>query len=144
MTTELAATELDVVEVETAAAPATLESDCSVAIEEPADSLVVEGAAAETEIDEVEVEKSRWQNGLDWPVVIWIAAVHLGLLAAPFFFTWKAVALMAFLHWLTGGIGVCLGYHRQLTHGSFSTYRPVRYLLALLGGLSGEGSALTW
>ncbi|HEV3344962.1 MAG TPA: fatty acid desaturase [Pirellulales bacterium] len=86
----------------------------------------------------------RWDHGLDWPVVIWIVAIHLGLLAAPFFFTWKAVALMAFLHWLTGGIGVCLGYHRQLTHGSFSTYRPIRFLLALLGGLSGEGSAVSW
>ena len=37
-----------------------------------------------------------------------------------------------------------MGYHRQLTHGSFATYRPIRWLLALLGGLSGEGSALTW
>ncbi|OYV90505.1 MAG: hypothetical protein B7Z73_06005 [Planctomycetia bacterium 21-64-5] len=88
--------------------------------------------------------ENRWQNGIDWPVVVWIAVVHLGILAAPFYFTWKAVALMAVLHWLTGGIGVCLGYHRQLTHGSFSTYRPVRFLLALLGGLSGEGSAVSW
>ncbi|HET6881979.1 MAG TPA: fatty acid desaturase [Pirellulales bacterium] len=85
-----------------------------------------------------------WQNGLDWPIVIWIVVVHAGLLAAPFYFTWKAVALMAVLHWLTGGIGVCLGYHRHLTHGSFSTYRPIRFLLAVLGGLSGEGSAVTW
>jgi stearoyl-CoA desaturase (delta-9 desaturase) len=37
-----------------------------------------------------------------------------------------------------------MGYHRLLTHGSFTTYRPVRWILALLGGLSGEGSALTW
>lgn len=90
------------------------------------------------------VARRRWQNGLDWPIVIWIAAIHVGILAAPFFFTWKAVAIMAVLHWLTGGIGVCLGYHRQLTHGSFSTYQPVRLLLATLGGLSGEGSAVTW
>ena len=85
-----------------------------------------------------------WENGYDWPVVIWIAVVHLGALAAPFFFTWKALGLCAFLAWLTGSIGVCMGYHRQLTHGSFATYRPVRWLLALIGGLSGEGSALTW
>ena len=37
-----------------------------------------------------------------------------------------------------------MGYHRCLTHGSFKTYRPVRWLFAFLGGLSGEGSALTW
>lgn len=82
--------------------------------------------------------------GYDWPVVIWIAVVHLGALAAPFVFTWKAVALAGFLAWLTGSIGVCMGYHRYLTHGSFTTYRPMRWLLALIGGLSGEGSALTW
>lgn len=99
--------------------------------------------AAKTEAWDA-VTRRRWANGIDWPVAIWIAVCHVGLLAAPFYFTWKAVAIMALLHWLTGGIGVCLGYHRQLTHGSFSTYRPMRWLLALLGGLSGEGSALTW
>ena len=82
--------------------------------------------------------------GYDWPVITWIVVVHLGALAAPFFFTWKALGLCAFLAWLTGSIGVCMGYHRQLTHGSFSTYRPMRWLLAFFGGLSGEGSALTW
>lgn len=82
--------------------------------------------------------------GYDWPVVTWIAVVHLGALAAPFVFTWKAVALAAFLAWFSGSIGVCMGYHRYLTHGSFVTYRPMRWLLALIGGLSGEGSALTW
>lgn len=82
--------------------------------------------------------------GYDWPVVIWIAVVHIGALAAPFVFTWKAVALAGFLAWFSGSIGVCMGYHRYLTHGSFTTYRPMRWLLALIGGLSGEGSALTW
>jgi stearoyl-CoA desaturase (delta-9 desaturase) len=85
-----------------------------------------------------------WDKGLDWPIFIWIVIVHAGALAAPFFFTWKALGVMVFLHWLTGGIGVCLGYHRYLTHGSFTTYRPVRWILAILGGLSGEGSAITW
>ena len=60
-------------------------------------------------------------------------------LAAPFFFTWKALAVSAFLAWLTGSIGVCMGYHRQLTHGSFSTYRPIRLLFAFIGGLVGRG-----
>jgi stearoyl-CoA desaturase (delta-9 desaturase) len=85
-----------------------------------------------------------WCLGLDWPVFVWILVVHAGALAAPFFFTWKALGLCLFLCWFTGSIGVCLGYHRQLTHGSFTTYKPVRWLLALIGGLSGEGSALTW
>ena len=37
----------------------------------------------------------------------------------------------------TGGLGVCLGYHRLLTHASFQTYPAVRRGLALLGTLAG-------
>ncbi len=86
----------------------------------------------------------RWSKGVDWPVLLFILVIHVSALAAPFYFTWKALGIAAFLAWLTGSIGVCMGYHRQLTHGSFCTYRPIRWLLALIGGLSGEGSALTW
>jgi stearoyl-CoA desaturase (delta-9 desaturase) len=51
---------------------------------------------------------------------------------------------LVLLHWLTGGIGICLGYHRLLTHRSFATYRPIRWLIAWIGGLAGEGSAIHW
>jgi stearoyl-CoA desaturase (delta-9 desaturase) len=90
--------------------------------------------------------QDRWSKGLDWPVVVWIVVVHVGALAAllPMFFNWQAVALFVFMSWLTGSIGVCMGYHRQLTHGSFQTYKPIRWFLAFVGGLSGEGSALMW
>jgi fatty-acid desaturase len=86
----------------------------------------------------------RWSRGIDWPIAIWVAVIHVGALAAPLFFTWKALGVFLFLCWLTGSMGVCMGYHRYLTHGSFCTYKPVRWLLGLMGGLSGEGSAITW
>ena len=88
--------------------------------------------------------KDPWAGGVDWGTVIWFSIVHAGALAAPFFFTWKAVALFVGLYWLTGGLGICLGYHRLLTHGSFQTYRPVKWFFAFLGGLAGEGSAVIW
>jgi stearoyl-CoA desaturase (delta-9 desaturase) len=102
-------------------------------------------ATADSAADAAQPAKANpWSLGLDWPVAVWIVVVHGGALLAPFFFTWKALGIMLFLSWLTGSIGVCLGYHRHLTHGSFNTYKPVRWLLAFVGGLSGEGSALTW
>jgi sn-2 palmitoyl-lipid 9-desaturase len=85
-----------------------------------------------------------WHKGIDWPVVVWIAMVHILALAAPFYFSWQGLVTCGVLVLATGSLGVCMGYHRLLTHGSFKTYRPVRWLLAFLGGLSGEGSALTW
>ena len=84
------------------------------------------------------------QRLINWANVIWLAILHVGCLAAPFFFTWEAVVLTLVLHWITGGIGICLGFHRHLTHLSFSTYKPVRWLLAFIGGLAGEGSVIDW
>ncbi|MCC6123788.1 MAG: fatty acid desaturase [Pirellulales bacterium] len=89
-------------------------------------------------------KKLRWSNGLDWPAVIWMGLIHAGALAAPFFFTWKALGLFLLLGWITGGLGICLGYHRLLTHGSFKTFPGMRRLLALLGTLAGEGPPITW
>ncbi len=91
-----------------------------------------------------EGRKSVWSNGVDIPVVGFMIAVHALSLGAIYFFTWKAVALLFFLGWVTGGVGVCLGYHRLLTHGSFQTYRPLRWMIAFIGQLSGQGSAVTW
>lgn len=88
--------------------------------------------------------QARPEFELNWPVIIWIGLLHLGVLAAPWTFTWSGLMVMVVWHWLTGSIGICLGYHRLLTHSSFATYRPIRYLLAWIGGLSGQGSALDW
>lgn len=83
-------------------------------------------------------------EGVNWGAVGWIAFLHLGALAAPFTFTWQGLAAAFALHWLTGGIGICLGFHRLLTHRSFLTYKPLRWAIAWIGGLAGEGSAIYW
>jgi stearoyl-CoA desaturase (delta-9 desaturase) len=88
--------------------------------------------------------QSRSWADLDWPVVLWIGGVHLAALAAPFFFSWSGLAICLVLYWVTGSLGVCLGYHRLLTHGSFTTTPAVKFFYAFLGGVSGEGSALHW
>jgi len=81
---------------------------------------------------------------VDWPTMTWVIVLHLGCLAAPFFFSWQALVLTVVLHWMTGGIGICLGFHRYFTHGSFRTNRVVHWILGGLGGLAGEGSAIDW
>ncbi len=84
------------------------------------------------------------RNEISWPTIIWLVLLHVGALAAPWTFTWQALVAVLLLHWLTGGVGICLGFHRLLTHGSFRTYAPVRWLIAFVGGLAGEGSAIDW
>lgn len=85
----------------------------------------------------------RWSN-VDWVVLGWMVAMHAGCLAAPFFFTWQALGVAAFLWWFTASIGVCLGYHRFLSHKSMKLAWPARFVTMLAGTLSGEGSPLFW
>ena len=85
------------------------------------------------------------KNNLFFPAAIaWIGLLHVGALFAPWTFTWSGLGLVIFLHWICGGLGVCLGFHRLLTHTSFTTYKPIRFMLAFFGTLAGEGSPSSW
>ncbi|MBL6831412.1 MAG: fatty acid desaturase [Pirellulales bacterium] len=108
------------------------------------DAMIVPKGAAEPRRDGAkELMRGGWSD-IDWPVLGWIGGIHIAALAAPFCFTWSGLLIAVVLAWVTGGLGVCLGYHRLLTHGSFGTFRPVRWFFAFLGGISGEGSSLIW
>ncbi len=114
-------------------------------VEEADESLWQQDRSAAIDQREHQLEQQRRiAVGPDYPVIFWLVLLHVGALAAPFFFSWQALAVGAFLYWLNGSIGVCLGYHRLLTHGAFKVHKPTRWLIAFLGGLSGEGCAIDW
>jgi stearoyl-CoA desaturase (delta-9 desaturase) len=81
---------------------------------------------------------------LNWTNVIFFALFHGVALLAPWFFSWSALGAALLLHWLFGGIGICLGYHRLLSHRSFRVPRGVEYLIALLGALAIQGGPIFW
>lgn len=89
----------------------------------------------------------RPASRIAWVPVIWIGALHVGALLAlwPGFFSWSGLALCVFLHWLTGGIGICMTYHRLLTHRSFAL-RPrwLEYVLTIIGTCASEGGPIGW
>jgi fatty-acid desaturase len=73
-----------------------------------------------------------------------VVAVHLGVIAALWHTNWAAVGVCVLLHAVCGGLGICVGYHRLLTHRSFKCPTAVEYTLALLGSLSLEGGPIDW
>ncbi len=81
---------------------------------------------------------------LNWTNVIFFALFHGAALVAPWFFSWSAVGVALLLHWLFGGIGICLGYHRLLSHRSFQVPRWLEYIIALLGALAIQGGPIFW
>jgi len=108
------------------------------------DSALVEPSLVEPKKRHWPAPADRWTRPWDWATIIWTVVLHAGAVVAPFYFTWAGFFTFLFMYWVTGSLGVCLGYHRLLTHGSFLTYRPVKWLFAWVGGLAGEGPAVTW
>jgi fatty-acid desaturase len=85
--------------------------------------------------------------GLAWGPLLWIGGLHVGALLAffPACFSWSALAVCIFLHWLTASIGICMTYHRLLTHRSFTIrLRWLEYPLTALGCCASEGGAIGW
>ncbi len=109
-------------------------------------SVTEEPTIAEPRAPEVQTRASVWTGWtcIDWANVIWISIMHIGAVAALFYFSWVGLAAFFVLHWVTGGLGICLSFHRMLTHGSFKTVAPIRYTIASMGSLAGEGPVLFW
>jgi stearoyl-CoA desaturase (Delta-9 desaturase) len=71
------------------------------------------------------------------------ALVGAGWLAWGGTLNWHDLLVLGVTYVLSG-IGVTVGYHRLFTHRSFKTSRPMRALLAVLGGMAVEGSVIEW
>ncbi|MGZ4825726.1 MAG: acyl-CoA desaturase [Terriglobales bacterium] len=69
---------------------------------------------------------------------------HIGAVAALFLFTWKGVLAAAILWWISGSLGIGMGYHRLLTHRGYKCPKWVEYFLTLCGALALEGGPMFW
>lgn len=76
--------------------------------------------------------------------VCFITSVHLLAILGIFTFSWKVLAISLALWWITGGLGVTLGFHRLLAHQSFTAPRWLVYFLTICGSLAVQGGPIAW
>ncbi|NEO26769.1 MAG: acyl-CoA desaturase, partial [Kamptonema sp. SIO4C4] len=83
---------------------------------------------------------------LNWVNIVFMTLIHIGALFAllPSNFNWEAIGLMVFLHWVTGGLGITLGWHRLVSHRSFKTPKWLEYLFVFFGALACQGGVIHW
>ena len=81
---------------------------------------------------------------LSWISVIFFTIFHALALLAPWFFSWSALGMTILLHWFLGSIGICLGYHRLLSHRSFQVPKWLEYAIALIGATALQGGPIFW
>ena len=87
---------------------------------------------------------SDHSSRLNWVTAGAFALLHAGALAALFLFTWQAFWVALALLWITGGWGIGIGYHRQLTHRGYETPRWLECILTICGALALQGGPLFW
>ena len=81
---------------------------------------------------------------LNWITLSFMVIFHVGALAALFMFSWKALFITLFLWWVSGSLGIGIGFHRLLTHRGYKTPKLVEYFLTVCGTLALEGGAINW
>lgn len=84
------------------------------------------------------------KTGINWSTCIAMIGFHIGAVAALFMFTWPALIAALVLWWVSGSLGVGMGYHRLLTHRGYKTPKIVEYFLTLCGTLALEAGPIAW
>ena len=79
-----------------------------------------------------------------WNTSIFMIIFHGCAVAALFMLSWKVLPVTLLLWWISGSLGVGMGFHRLLTHRGYKTPKLVEYFLTLCGLLALEGGAINW
>ena len=73
-----------------------------------------------------------------------ILLMHVGAIAAPFFFTWTNLIVTVVVYWMAVSWGIGMGYHRLHTHRGYRVPKWLEYFLAFCGTLALEGGPIYW
>lgn len=88
---------------------------------------------------------SRQQSEkLNRNTLVAVAIFHLLAAAALFFFSWQNLIASVLLWWISGSLGIGLGYHRLLTHRGFKVSKWLEYTLSVFGTLAVQSGPLSW
>ena len=90
------------------------------------------------------VEHKRQKGEIIWVTTIFMVLFHAAAIVGLFMFTWKALFVTLVLWWISGSLGIGMGYHRLLTHRGYKTPKVVEYFLTLCGSLALESGPLQW
>ena len=83
-------------------------------------------------------------TGINWITVVFMTIYHLGAVAASFYVDAGAMLAAVILWYISGSLGIGMGYHRLLTHRGYKTPKWVEYLLTTCGALALEGGPIFW
>lgn len=84
------------------------------------------------------------QIKINWGIVSFFTVYHVLAALALFYVTQTALITFLVMYFITGCLGITMGFHRYFTHRAFKANKFLERLLAISGTLSLQGSILMW
>jgi len=81
---------------------------------------------------------------INWNTIFFVTLFHILAVAALFMFSWSNLLASVVLWWVSGSLGIGLGYHRLLTHRGYKVPKWFEYFLSVCGTLAMQSGPLTW
>jgi fatty-acid desaturase len=88
--------------------------------------------------------KIEQRGAIQWNTTVFMIIFHTCALISLFMISWKVWPLTIALWWISGSLGIGMGFHRLLTHRGYQTPKAVEYFLTFCGLLALEGGAINW
>lgn len=83
-------------------------------------------------------------DSLNLTTLFFVVVFHILAVGAFFTFSWQNLAAFLILWWVSGSLGIGLGYHRLLTHRGFKVPKWLEYTFSLFGTLALQSGPLSW
>jgi fatty-acid desaturase len=88
--------------------------------------------------------REHQEGRINWITTGFMAAFHVGAIAALFFFSWKNLAVFVVMYFFAINVGIGMAYHRLLTHRGYRTPKWLEYFVTACGCLALEGGPIFW
>lgn len=88
--------------------------------------------------------KTASRGKVQWHTLIALVIFHIFAVVALFYFSWANLAAAVAIWWISGSLGIGLGYHRLLTHKGFTAPKWLEYFLTVCGTLALQSGPLSW
>ncbi len=76
--------------------------------------------------------------------IFFMVLFHILAVVALFSFSWQNLLAAGIFWWLSGSVGIGLGYHRLLTHRGFKVPKFVEYFMTACGTLALQAGPISW
>ena len=94
--------------------------------------------------DKMTVPAQQQLKKINWGNSTFLVIAHAAALAAPFFWSWRALISAVVLYWVGGSLGIGMGFHRLITHRGYRVPKLIEYFLVTCGMLAIEGGPIQW